>query len=334
MRIDAGSPLRNQPWRWLLRAASAGFFPSVLIALYFGALAPFVLVRSGLIGALFAVVIWGGFECTGGWLAKHPATFSPMQAALFFLGKWMVLYLILTGAAIFLVWVLFGVNCVEDRLSAFFTLFIGLVISSLIVSARAIAQLIATARALEQARAQAGFLALKAQLSPHTLFNALNTIAALIPEDPKAAEEAVMRLSALLRRILTALDQERWSLAEEFQLIRDLLRIQHARFGPRLSFKLELPADEAERQIPPLLLLPLVENSLKHGFASKVGPCHLVITAGEGRVRIQDDGVGRDPQAPEGVGTGTVRQRVEAMGGWLAWPRCDQGCVAEVHLCP
>ncbi len=333
MRIAQESPLRTQPWLWLLKAVSVGFFPSALITLYFCPKEFLVLATSGLVGAIFAVVIWGGYECTVDWIDKHPASFSPIQAALFILGKWTVVYLILVGVSVALVRVLLGINCVQDRLSAFITIFLGFVISSLVVSTRSISQMIATTRSLEQARARAGFLAMKAQLSPHTLFNALNTIAALIPEDPRAAEEAVMRLSALLRKILTALEKERWSLAEEFELIRDLLGIQFARFGKRLAFELVIPPSEEDRQIPPLLLLPLVENSLKHGFASKVDPCHLVITAGNGWIKIQDDGVGRDQKAAEGVGTSTVRQRVEAMGGWLEWPPCEQGCVVEVHLC-
>jgi two-component system LytT family sensor kinase len=245
-----------------------------------------------------------------------------------------LVYLALVAVSILVVRVLFGINSIENRENAFFTVFIGLVISGPIVNLRAISRMVAAARELEQARAQASFLVLKAQLSPHTLFNALNTIAALIPENPRAAEQAVERLAALLRRILAALERERWSLEEEFQLLRDLLEIQYARFGERLTFALELPASEEEWTLPPLLLLPLVENSLKHGFGAKVGACHLTVRVKDGVIQIQDDGLGRDDRAPEGVGVRTVRQRVEALGGRLTWPPVPTGCLVEVHLCP
>jgi sensor histidine kinase YesM len=334
MMIPSESPLRARPWAWLLKAVLVGAVPSILVTLYFGGHDGRVLLLSAAIGTIFSVVIWGGHECSRGWLERHSATHSPRQAALFILAKWMLVYVVLVSAAMVLVRLLLGVNSIQDRQTAFFTFFIGLVISGQIVSVRANSRMVATARELEQARAQAGFLALKAQLSPHTLFNALNTIAALIPDDPKAAEEAVMRLSALLRRILAALEKERWSLAEEFLLIGDFLKIQYARFGQRLIFELELPESEEEREIPPLLLLPLVENSLKHGFSAKIGHCHLLVRVGAGVVSVQDDGVGRDPAAPDGVGIRTVRLRAESLGGRLDWPETMTGCIAEVHLCP
>jgi len=315
-------------------AILAGGLPTVLVVLYFGINDGRVLLQSGLIGATFSVIIWGGYECASRWLEAHPATLSPYQAALLIFGKWVLVYLLLVAVSIVVVRVLFVVNSVENRQNAFFTVFIGLVISGPIVNLRALSRMVAAARELEQARAQASFLSLKAQLSPHTLFNALNTIAALIPENPRAAEQAVERLSALLRRILAALERDHWSLAEEFQLLRDLLEIQYARFGERLTFELELPESEEDRTLPPLLLLPLVENSLKHGFGAKVGPCHVSVRARNGVIQILDDGLGREEQAPEGVGIRTVRQRVEALGGSLSWPRVRSGCLVEVRLCP
>jgi sensor histidine kinase YesM len=334
MRIPPNSALKTEPWAWLLKAVLVGAVPSVLAALYFTGYEARTLLLSSAMGTIFSVVIWGGYECVSGWLEGHSPSHTPKRAALIILVRWMLVYLVLVTVAIILVRLLLGYNSVQNRQSAFFTFFIGLVISSQVVSVRANSRMVAMVRQLEQAQAQAAFLSLRAQLSPHTLFNALNMIAALIPENPNAAEEAVVRLSALLRRILAALERERWSLADEFLLLGDLLEIQSARFGERLSFELSLSEPEAERQIPPLLLLPLVENSLKHGFSAKVGYCRLSISVVNGAVRIQDDGVGRDPHAPEGIGIRTVRQRVEAMGGRLEWPPAESGCIAEVHVCP
>jgi signal transduction histidine kinase len=93
---------------------------------------------------------------------------------------------------------------------------------------------------------------------------------------------------------------------------------------------LELHPDEAERVVPPLLLLPLVENALKHAFRPKPGPCALRVEARSGRLQVIDDGVGRAEDAPDGVGLRTVRQRLEAMGATFQWLEVAQGCAVEI----
>ena len=132
--------------------------------------------------------------------------------------------------------------------------------------------------------------------------------------------------------MLSALEQPAWPLREEFQLLEHLLRLEELRFGERLRFELVLEPAMAETAVPPLLLLPLVENALKHGFRPKVGPCHLRVEAAAGTIRIQDDGEGRAPDAAEGLGLRTVRERLEASGGALTWPTVAQGCAVEVRL--
>jgi two-component sensor histidine kinase len=80
------------------------------------------------------------------------------------------------------------------------------------------------------------------------------------------------------------------------------------------------------------MLLPLAENALKHGFRPKVGTCHLSLRAFGHCVRIEDDGVGRDQNAQEGMGLRIVRKHLEAIGGSLGWPETDKGCIVEVRL--
>ena len=86
--------------------------------------------------------------------------------------------------------------------------------------------------------------------------------------------------------------------------------------------------------IPPLLLLPLVENSLKHGFRPKVGSCTLSVTAGPWGIRVEDDGVGMAAGTKSGVGLEAVRSRLGMMGGTLVWPPVASGCCVVVRLCP
>jgi two-component sensor histidine kinase len=333
-QVPPGRAALRRNAAWLLLALAAGAVPSALIQrLIGGPSLHYILVASGM-GAIFSAVIWGGHRLTIDWLETHPASFSPVQAALWTSFKWALVYIPLFFLGALLIRLILGINCLQYPLSAFFAFFIGLIISTQITNILLNSKMIATVRSLERTRAQASFLALKAQLSPHTLFNALNMIASLIPEDPRAAERAVLNLSGLLRRILGGLERESWTLAEEFQVLRDLLELQQARFGPRLSYELVLPGPEEALRIPPLLLLPLVENSFKHGFRSKVGPCRLSVQAEGGTIRVQDDGAGLKAPRTEGLGTRMVRQRVEAVGGSLAWPQVDEGCIAEVRLCP
>jgi sensor histidine kinase YesM len=331
MGIPPIRPFQGSPLRWLGRAVAVGALPTAVFAALFWGAGWRAMLLNALNGALCAVVVWGGYELASPWLLAHPRRCSPGRAALLAIAKWIPLYTVLIFLAMGLASRLLRQD-LFNRFSVTATYLIGLVLSNLVVNARATAALVATARDLEQSRARAAMLALKAQLSPHTLFNTLNAVTALIADQPAAAEAAMDHLAALLRRVLRALDQERWTLAEEFDLVRDLLELERIRFGDRLSYRLRLEPGDGGRPVPPLLLLPLVENSLRHGFRPKVGACRLSLEADGPRIRVVDDGVGRDRDAPEGIGLRSVRTRLEAVGGGLAWLPAEAGCAVEVRL--
>lgn len=323
--------VRSSPIRWLLSAILMGAALGFSLAFAAGGRS-WDIRNSVFIGIIFCVVMWAGFDLLHtpyNRFPQHwPASRIGMVAVLWLLG----LYLLLLGVSLGLVRLTTGLNLMSSRLSMVISFLMGLSASAVIATKETVEHHVLAQRALIQAEARVSFLSLQAQLQPHTLFNALNTIAALIPEDPKRAEEATERLSALLRRILGALEHPAWNLSEEFQLLEHLLRLEELRFGERLSYQLLLAPDMADRAVQPLLLLPLVENALKHGFRPKVGACHLNIEAANGRIRIEDDGVGRLPGAPEGLGLRTVRERLQATGGSLHWPEIDRGCAVEVRL--
>jgi signal transduction histidine kinase len=324
-------PFQGAPSRWLGQALALGALPTAAMAvLFWHAGWPSMLVNAA-VGALCAVVVWGGYELASPWLLDHPRRCTPGQAALLALAKWIPLYSVLI---FFCIWGISRFLRVDlwNPWSVTVTYLLGLMLSTVVVNVRGTAALVATARELERTRAHAAMLALKAQLSPHTLFNSLNAVTALIGDQPEAAERAMEHLSGLLRRVLQALDQESWTLGEELELVRDLLELEKARFGDRLSYQLSIAEADQGRPIPPLLLLPLVENSLKHGFRPKVGPCRLRLEVRGPRIRLEDDGVGRRPDAPEGIGLRSVRTRLEAVRGTLAWPASAAGCVVEVRL--
>ncbi|GLH74380.1 hypothetical protein GETHLI_28820 [Geothrix limicola] len=323
--------IRTSPLRWALQAILLGAAVGLALALAFGT-KNWHPLQSMLVGVIFSVVMWGGFDLLQTPFERLPAHWPPARVGLFASLWLLLLYLVLLGIAVGLVWLCTGINLVSSRLVLMLTGMAGLAASGVIATKETVEHQVQIERNLVKAEARASFLGLQAQLQPHTLFNALNTIAALIPEDPQRAEEATERLAQLLRRILGALEHPEWSLREEFLLLEHLLRLEELRFGDRLHFELRLDPAMAEVSMQPLLLLPLVENALKHGFRPKVGPCHLKVEAKKGSIRIEDDGVGRSSQAPEGLGLRTVRERLLAAGGSLHWPEVATGCAVEVRL--
>ena len=112
---------------------------------------------------------------------------------------------------------------------------------------------------------------LKSQLNPHFMFNAMNSIRALIEEDPESAKTALTRLSNLLRYSLKMERNETVLLEEEIQTVKDYLLLEGIRFEERLRYKLNIDPKSAKIEIPPMMIQTLVENGIKHGISKKTG---------------------------------------------------------------
>ena len=125
---------------------------------------------------------------------------------------------------------------------------------------------------------EAELRALRAQLNPHFLFNALTTIAQLVQEAPTRALETIIRLTVLLRGVLRS-EGEFTTLSRELEMIESYLEIEHARFEQRLRVRVAVPSELGHIRIPPLLLQPIVENAVKHGVAPLVDGGEVVVTA-------------------------------------------------------
>jgi hypothetical protein len=139
-------------------------------------------------------------------------------------------------------------------------------------------------RELAVAASQAQARALQSQINPHFFFNTLNTISALVDDDPAAARQMIGRLADLFRYTLSCTHADAVTLSEEVQFVRDYLSIESARFRKRLS--IELPEGLLpDVRIPGLVLQPLVENAIKHGIAP-------LIDGGSVRVLVQPAGAG------------------------------------------
>jgi len=174
------------------------------------------------------------------------------------------------------------------------------------------------ARLRETQLAEATLRTLAAQLQPHFLFNALNTVATLVHENPAAAEKVIVRLSELLRQTVGVTGQEMVRLEEELGLLGSYLDIEHARFEDRLVINWSVTSDAADALVPHFILQPIVENSITHGLRPVPHPVTIDISAarrnGQVIVTVRDSGAGYDTAAAhEGFGLGSTRARLEAV---------------------
>jgi signal transduction histidine kinase len=170
--------------------------------------------------------------------------------------------------------------------------------------------------------AEARLGALHAQLHPHFLFNTLQSIAELVHDQPDAADQMIVQLSALLRRSLDSATTHTAPLRDELDLLEPYLAIEQVRFGDRLRVRWDIAPDALAAAVPRLILQPLVENSLRHGLAPRAAAGNLVIAAsidGDRLVlEVRDDGVGcaaAEPAARTGVGLANTRDRLRQFYG-------------------
>ncbi len=175
--------------------------------------------------------------------------------------------------------------------------------------------------------AESELRALRAQINPHFLFNALTTIGYLIQTAPDKAFATLMKLTALLRRVLKS-SGEFSTLSEEIQLVESYLEIERARFEERLEIEIDVPKDLRKLRVPPFILQPLVENAVKHGISKAKRGGVISLSA---RLEIENDkvflhlkvgdsGAGADfdelrQNRMKGVGLNNVEQRLSVYYG-------------------
>lgn len=206
-------------------------------------------------------------------------------------------------------------------------------------------QRLARERELRAARLQAELAraqveALRMQIHPHFLFNTLNAIAGLMREDVEAADTMLAQLSELLRGTLQTEGVQEVPLGDEMRLLRAYLAIQQTRHGDRLRIETDVPAECEQQLVPTLILQPLVENAIRHGFSETPGPGTVSIRAsalnGRLRIDITDEGAGPPDPLREGYGLRNTRSRLRALYGDAAAlsvaARAPRGTLARLDL--
>ena len=176
---------------------------------------------------------------------------------------------------------------------------------------------------LEARLTQANLQALKMQLQPHFLFNALNAISTLIHQNPKAADDMVGALSQFLRMSLDVSSQNEVPLQKELEFVNRYLDIQQTRFGVRLRIRREIDPAAADAIVPPLLLQPLVENSIRHGIETRESGGLVTIRVQRRDemllLEVCDDGGGFTGRqllpVSQGIGLSNTKARLQALYG-------------------
>lgn len=178
-------------------------------------------------------------------------------------------------------------------------------------------------RERERQLAEARMELLRQQLHPHFLFNTLNTIAAMMHEDVAGADRMLSQLSDLLRMTLDSLGSQEVSLQRELALLDKYLEIEHSRYQDRLALSREVDPATLDALVPPMILQPLVENSIRHGFGLDKGPLAITVRARrhEDRLALEvaDNGrglpAGRAQPVKLGLGLGNARTRLQQLYG-------------------
>ncbi|MBY0537306.1 MAG: histidine kinase [Chitinophagaceae bacterium] len=160
---------------------------------------------------------------------------------------------------------------------------------------------------------------IKSHINPHFIFNALNSIRALIDENPGRARDAITELSNILRSSMQAEKLETVPFERELNIVKDYLALEYIRFEDRLKVEYQIDEDTLDSPVPPMMLQTLVENAIKHGIGKEVkGGLIRIISDYNGRFHeliVQNPGILSDEIKGEGFGLSSTRNRLQLLFG-------------------
>jgi two-component system, LytTR family, sensor kinase len=198
---------------------------------------------------------------------------------------------------------------------------------------------------MERSFSQARLNALRMQLDPHFLFNALNTISSQVERDPRLARTMIEHLGDLLRLSLDARDRQEIPLAEELAFLDHYVAIQKIRFEENLRIEIQVTPEVKYALVPCLILQPLVENAIRHGMSRRASGGTVTVIAQRGpnelEIRVTDDGVGLPPgwtlETSSGMGLSVTRERIVGLhpdgnSRFSVRPRAGAGTEVEISL--
>ncbi len=189
-----------------------------------------------------------------------------------------------------------------------------------ILAKRRLRQKSIEAERLQRLQTQTQLVALQSKTRPHFLFNTLNAMLSLIRKDPEKVETMILNISDIYRKMLQYPEERLIPVKEEIQLVKEYLEIEKIRMGERLSYALAVDENAEGCQIPPLIIEPVVENSVIHGIGAKPegGEVRIEVRKAKQKVEIsvKDNGVGIDKASKtSGFGLYSVKERLQLKYG-------------------
>ena len=174
-------------------------------------------------------------------------------------------------------------------------------------------------QALGKQTLEARLQLMEAQIEPHFLFNSLANVQRLYETEPESGERLLENLKIYMRAALPQMRETRSTLGREAELSRAYLEVLHARMGERLHFAIDVPPELCEHAFPPMMVITLVENAIKHGIHRSPSGGGVIVRArrnGESlTVEVADTGVGFRGSSGKGVGLANIRARLSALFG-------------------
>jgi signal transduction histidine kinase len=157
---------------------------------------------------------------------------------------------------------------------------------------------------------------IKSQINPHFIFNALNSIRALVDEDPKRSRQAITELSNILRSSILSNKEEVTSLQKELAIVKDYLALEYIRFADRLKIIYDIEDATLQNQLPPMMLQTLVENAIKHGLGKQPGDCTIKIFSkfeqNKHVLKVMNTGLLK-PSENDGFGLQSTKERLNIL---------------------
>jgi len=156
--------------------------------------------------------------------------------------------------------------------------------------------------------------ALKTQVNPHFLFNNLNTLSSIIPEDPKLAVDFVQQLSKVYRHILEVQEEQSIPLKDELDVMKAYAFLLQTRFGHNLDITIDVPEEKLKKRIVPLSLQILMENAIKHNIVSSEKPLKIEVFAENGKLVVSNNLQKKNQQSEStGIGLNNLRNRCKLL---------------------
>jgi two-component system LytT family sensor kinase len=163
---------------------------------------------------------------------------------------------------------------------------------------------------------------IKSHINPHFIFNALNSIRALVDENPERARTAITELSNILRSSMQAEKIETAPLERELNIVKDYLELEHIRFEDRLNVEYDIDEETLDQQVPPMMLQTLVENAIKHGISRQINGGTIKIISDfkkdHHQLIVQNTGTLGNETNTEGFGIVSTQNRLKLLYGGKA----------------